>query len=664
MPGNLDSLDFDLADGVASFAIPPHPGIWGRHAQGPTLDRILAAAPPAFSRLLVACHLLWPQHRPAWARPHIAALARGLWDVPLDVLEHAPWRLALVPTAGPEGAVLAHVLVGFGPLPEAKTAALWSDTAARHAAVTVTQVVAQRRGRTPCLLPLAPHERLVGASLALPCALAALAALDDLALPEDVIATGGLDLQGHVLPVAEVATKAQCPGRLFLYPQGCAAPPCPHAVAVTTLDEAWAILRWARSPEAAAKLLVTQRLLESALSQPGSGALAAELATLPGALAPWVRHQRHEITRALCRAPDLNRLVDALPKLPENLQEALLACMNATVADHQPQAAWKLAMLQMERANHRGDVTAFAAWKTIALQHESAVPYQEDGPQSIVLHAVIKAIGERHNRYDFPPALPLNPHEREALEELESVWERRRQRFGPCPCIILGQYYGTLGQHYGFLGPAYLPQCIALLRKAEEAFCAPRTGRWDDIERDQLYAIMAWTSAGEHAQAAAELNALIQRRGTVAALNAYELHALLRVSGDARLPLAPDVTAAIRKRVDQDGEARHPWQLVAVNLARHLAHEDPQAARALAQRSAQWCARMGPTVQVMALLPLALLQSLGVCIPEEPVAQALAPVRSELLHPPHFAPLLDLDAPAVLDLVARQPARFFPYTYH
>lgn len=655
MAGNLDSLAFDLADGVACFAVGPHAGIWGQESHAATLERLLAAAPPHFGLSLLASHLLWPAATPPWAAPALESLARTLFGAPLARLEGLPWRLAPVPVLGAHGPERASLLVGLD-APDPALPLAW-DPLAQDAARTVAHLAAARLGARAVILPLLPHTRLHGPSLALPAALAAWAAAHGHELP-DILATGALDPQGRVLPVEDVPAKARLGGTLFLYPAGALPPDHPGALAVRHLDEAEAALRWP-APEAAARVLHLERLLAAALTRPVT--LAAELAALPPALTPWLRHRQPQLTQALAASPDLPRLADGLLHLDPGLREALLACLPVETAQARPEAAWAIALAQMDAANHRGDLAGFARWREVGRRHETRVCHLDNGPAQILLRAVIAAIGERHNRYDFPHPLPLDPAAQAALEELEAVWGRRRSRLGPCACIILGQYYGTMGQHYGFLGPPFLDQCLHHLHLAKEAFCAEHTGRRDDTERDILYGLFALADAGQYDAAIREMDAMVLRRGGVDQLNPYELHGLLRIHADAGAPLPAGTLTAVIGRVERQGRPRHPWQLVALNLARLL--PDPRQQRHWLERAATWCQAQGPTVQVMALLPLALLARAGAKVDAAAVARALAPVQQGLLHVPHFAPLLELAASAVLDLVASNPARFFPYTY-
>lgn len=183
-------------------------------------------------------------------------------------------------------------------------------------------------------------------------------------------------------------------------------------------------------------------------SSPWSGSfLAGELVRIPEAHIPWVRHHQERIAQRLATDPDLCVLVSALPQVPLPVQEAILDCLGPTVAHKCPDIAWDLALLQIDRANHRGDTAQAEVWHNLTIHHEARVCRLDDGPRYILLREVIQTMSRFHNGYAFPHPLPLTSSGREALEELEAQWQRRRQRLGESACIVLGQYYGTLGQH-------------------------------------------------------------------------------------------------------------------------------------------------------------------------------------------------------------------------
>jgi hypothetical protein len=73
---------------------------------------------------------------------------------------------------------------------------------------------------------------------------------------------------------------------------------------------------------------------------------------------------------------------------------------------------------------------------------------------------------------------------------------------------------------------------------------------------------------------------------------------------------------------------------------------------------------MGPTVQVMALQPLAGLHALERLEGEE-VENEISSVRQAAAHldPEHFRPVFEMDPNSLLTLVQDTPRRLFPFSY-
>jgi len=149
-------------------------------------------------------------------------------------------------------------------------------------------------------------------------------------------------------------------------------------------------------------------------------------------------------------------------------------------------------------------------------------------------------------------------------------------------------------------------------------------------------------------------------------MDSYQIHALLRVHTDAGNGLEAGLWQEIADRWRCLGRRCHPWQLIAYNLG--LLAPDRAAAGRMFKDSLSLCLSRegGPTIQVMALLPLARLHAGGHHLDgmETMVRQALEPVRDNLLSADHFASLMQTEAWAdLLTTVQRDTALLFPYSY-
>jgi hypothetical protein len=153
----------------------------------------------------------------------------------------------------------------------------------------------------------------------------------------------------------------------------------------------------------------------------------------------------------------------------------------------------------------------------------------------------------------------------------------------------------------------------------------------------------------------------------VAALDRWQHALLARFLADAGPP------EALRHYLDraaamiQTAPPVHPWQLWANNLGRMAWRiKDAGAAERYFRCALERCRQggMGPTVQVMALLPLAGLHALG-RLEGEGVENEISAVRQAAAHldPEHFRPVFEMDPVSLLTLVQDNPRRLFPFSY-
>ena len=111
---------------------------------------------------------------------------------------------------------------------------------------------------------------------------------------------------------------------------------------------------------------------------------------------------------------------------------------------------------------------------------------------------------------------------------------------------------------------------------------------------------------------------------------------------------------------------KHPWQLILFNLA-FLAGTDALKEQ-LWRKSLALCLheKSGPTIHVMALLPLSAMKAHGLALPEDTedrVARIFDIIR-DAFDTAHFAPVLSaIGWPEALDRVMENKCKLFPFNY-
>lgn len=677
---DLQCLWFDCLDGAADWGLPPHPRIWG---SDPTcLSDVFGRCPEPrrLAAVLLAVHLVYPKATPEWASSWLTQAGPELMGADLTTLERVRWRLVSVPVAAGDLGRLHAILIGAGET--APDCSAWNARIlakdSQCAGELARRLVRLHTGQESCFLFLGSttsHALIEGESLGLPCYLGARAAAED--MPCDfVVATGRLDEDGRVLPVECLNQKLDAVEdgiSLFLYPEGCAAPKASgtECVAVTNVREAADVVACFR-PGLALKIAHAARTLRS-----GQG-LAREMCSFQSEMAVWIRRNRERIARVLCDDPHLEELIpqlqrwtDSTLRLDMGLGNAVLECLPVEcVLDRgnlTASAAWKICALQMGKANHGGDLDLLKVWTDAADTLRPDINQHDECGRMLTLHYVQKLIGEKHNRYAFFDSID-DAAAAEEISELEMAHARHLDRRGPCSNAVLGQYYGMLGQHHGFLGPEFLGQALAFLDKAIGCFCGVEKQERQERDRDRLYQVFALSSAGRVDEAWTGLRDVTDlwrdRAWNVDSMNPYQLHALLRLHVDSGRIMDSGLWRKIHEAWSR-GEQGHPSQLISYNLG-WLASERALAAEML-NRSVDLCLgpTSGPTIRVMALMPLARLQEIE---PDRDraalVNAAMEPINNGDVSLEHFHPLLDLpDWKAVLSHVSANRAAFFPFSY-
>lgn len=681
---DLDCLSHDLERGGSGYALDPHPNIWGRHCSAERLEELLRAAKlgDSLREALVVAHLLYPQRTPAWVKPWLLRNAFSVTGADLGLLDRARWRDFFVPVADEHSGYLWRLLVGIGSdLPLVATAGAKAFTLDSLRALEVVSRLVQEKWEEGCCFGLASPgvsgPVISGQSLGLPCYLAAAACIEG--LPDtQILSTGQLDEFGEVLPVKYVQTKvnsANSSFKLIIYPQGSEPPESRlECVPVAHACEALAVMA-CYQPGMGNKIVQAENALRS-----GRG-LAREICSFQNGMVSWLMRNRQAISEVVTTDTSLAELVTQLKRWCDStlqcepeLGRAVLQCLPLElvkkVAVDDALLAWTICVLQMDRMNHTGSLPEFEEWRAQADELRPRIVSTQDAASLLALHYVQSVIGDRHNRYVFSVELPEDEDAMFEVGAMEETFRRHQAGGGRREDGRLGRYYGTIGQNYGFCGPDFLGETLRYLELAISCFCADSQMSEKERNRDLLYKVFALSSAGRTDDALETLSGIprlwMQGRWNLGEMDQYQLHALLRAHVDSGNGMRAALLHEISDLWRSQRKRSHPWQLIAYNLG--LLESDKVASYHMLSESQSICLspETGPTIKVMALLPLAQLHSAGYSLSDmdDQVRRAIAPVCSKDLSGEHFACLMQArTTEEVLRIVQKEKARLFPYSY-
>ncbi|NCC25385.1 MAG: hypothetical protein EOM25_09350 [Deltaproteobacteria bacterium] len=677
----VDSLLCEIRTGILPGRLAPRSGIWPGHDAAVRLGKLTSFNVPDLSPVLLASHLLDPAATPGEIRPWLRAQAEQWTGLPLGDLESATWKLVPLILLAGDDAVLEYSLVGLGrnlPVILGHQSTIL-DSEALRAVELVRAWCWERHGQEAAFWPLVCGRKICGPSLGLPMALGIVAAFEDFPFPP-VLASGAVEMSGRLLPVDGLRVKiglARRLGRSLLAPLSCAesALDVEDCVFLDHVDQAVEIVHCPLAP--AARLVELDRVLKS-----DRNPARFLTAVLSPSLIPWIERHSTTLGSSLSRDDDLGLLLEMLEKRLERDAcqdgQALLSCLTPDLArSMDPGLAWRLAKLHLNQANHAGLIEGSRAWARVLDDLFPSVASLDGGEAETVLASLLRLIGIEHNAFLFraDPYVGL-PEVSEVIDEMEKALARHcKNAGGPCVKKILGQYHGTMAQHWAFRGPEHIEQTLEHIQKAIRAFGDFQVLKTvPDCNRDLIYESLALASAGRDDEALESLARIGHLRfdddWAVEAMDPFQIHALLRahVDGGRMLPepLRNRVEARFARLLSEQGHRLHPSQLLGYNLGL-LAPNRFEARKRFAE-SLDLCLApvSGPTIRVMALLPLAAMRERALDDAETPnhVAAAMEPVRSGELDRDHFSCLLTAkDWIGVLDEVLRNRKTLFPFSY-
>lgn len=518
-----------------------------------------------------------------------------------------------------------------------------------------------------------------GPSLGLPLALGYISLGTGDKIVSGLIATGAVDKFGKISHVGRIREKAelirQSAFQCLLYPSDDT--PAPDSnnltqIPAATLSQAW-MFSSLFSPANVGKLGMLSKMMED------PSVFAANVIEVPHEWLDWIR--KHDI------ATDVIPKVVSSPALFSVLADNLESCTDRFLLDQSdsiislvrpymleetfkfsPIASLKWISSNMSLSNHRGEIAVENEWakKAVPLIN-AAMKADVEAVATFYNHYLVS----HHNLYHFDPALPSDL--KKILDLLETL-HKCRCDFGCSAYIVLGRLYGTIVQNYAFCGPEHLDSTEEYSNRARKALGENTVPEFQNEWMRQFnYITYAYIDAGRFDMAEKTLLKYLEIEswdGLESILHKLSpwRHAVLarffanldnhnykniyyKWSVDNHIPLI---------------ENYHPWQLWTQNIGRiALSLEDKKIASKFFFRSLQLCMlnNSGPTIKVMALLPLSGLLKIELSKSDIDISKQKIYNAAKVLNPQHFNILNESSFETVLRKIWETPEILFPFSY-
>ena len=649
----------------------------------------------ALAKLFSASALLGETHPTAWEMMEAALEGHSL-----NALRGGNWRLAPIPCVQGDRPMWIHLLCGHFPqdfsregeeqLREEAAMGLFPKTPGTDRALKLAKGM---WGGAFLCRSWSRSVHVAGFSLELPVFLALGCAARNLPMPCGLLATGGVNPSGQTLPVAHVDEKMLLAGNMAMIVPAdnwnrLEAGHRHKAFPARDVNEAWALWEsciMGQVPRQACVFL-------HGLDTPGQLFSLLPEATMPQLrqlqTVENVRRLRETLSSTPIPADGLRSLLTLIadsPKEEHRLARSLLIHLFdeplvRRAAEADPALAWRLCMLHIRDCNHDGKPREAQAWLDLSKNWVSYLK-PEDATEEMVSHA-LAVVGLLHNTYRFQtnPSEIIGPGFQELLDGVHREYERCRKRGGPQNSRALGSWHGTLAQHHAFRGewePAEQNLDLALQYFAGDMenlaqdlnyrFFIRLEAEKPDVLDDLLHYLEVKRLDGNIVDHISNLP--WQRRPWAV----FALVRFLTAHDPKDHPHVQPRLLALWEEMAEYGRIlghspdRHPWQLILYNLG-FLADSTHHQAQ-IWSRSARLCldSGLGPTVHVMALLPLAALYHHGHELPGN-ISTIVEGIRSIIQKSPlddsHFAAILSApDWSTILERVFRDQKRLFPFTY-
>jgi len=647
----------------------------------------------------VAEYLAGRRHAPGWVRPF-------LWETPgwsrlfpgmeKEAILDGSWNVVPVMLVLGRQKALRYFIAGK-PADAGAVNRLWPkwvDSLLDREATDAVKKAAQAALATNELLPQAtplfvfplacPNGagQIRGTSLGLPVALGFRMALEGMPYPKGMAATGFVDGDGRIQGVSNVREK-HCLAfekdfRLFLYPsENCNTfeKPQPEAIAAKSLSDAHLVALFFH-PGNSTEMTLLMKMKKDAQAFVDN-CLSVPLQWLAYILKPETHRFLKERIR---RSPDLfgsllKNMEAALSRYELETAQQLASLVEPTdagiLAESAPGSWFSWCTCNLALCNHRGNVSMARLWADTADRVKQRAMVADDALKEVANYYNNQLVGMRHNQYDFSPVLPEGFEKH--LQHLANRFQSDLEYNPAATSGRLGELYGTLTQHFAFCGPAYLDKTIEYSRLARRAFGDGRAPELKfDWKRQYNYLVYTFLDAEDYAGAESSLMTYLETDSWAAIREKapdffkWDHASIARFIADtgtgmSRMPLVEDLVSAARNI----SKPEHPWQLWHFNMGRiFLDAGDSVRAEAFFKICLELCLpeKFGPTVHVMALLPVSVLYERGFTVDLGAVEPVVKTAAMELSRA-HFAFLDELSFPEALQHVYRNTSSVFPFSY-
>jgi len=470
---------------------------------------------------------------------------------------------------------------------------------------------------------------------------------------------------------------------------------------VKTFDQAW-MFASLYTEEHQNKLFLLTKILDDPKY------LIDNLKNLPGEWVSWISQEKkaENILHNIVHDPGLliaftekfesiveNYGIDQAAAISQLMTDSMLEHID-TVA---PMSALRWYTSNLSLANHLGEVKQSFAWKNRGMALVNQVKKRDIKLVATFFNHCLVA---SHDRFEFIPDLP------DTLEEILKFLQTEYRNNCNSGCTIhpvLGKLYGTLMQHYAFCGPEYIRESEAFSEKALAALGVNLDDEHKpDWMRQYSYLTYARLDARDFAGAAKSLDQYLEMSETdswfsinstdvidptplinfskkakealsfLDKLSCWELGLVCRFFAQVKdHPLRQTVYKQMLSLNDKI-KTCHPWQLYTYNLGRiALDLGDKKNARHLLEESRRisLSSKSGPSIRVMALLPLSLLADLYEPTDNNEFCKIMDQSKKDILEASrqldanHFAFLQEISFEKVLVKVRKNPGSVFSFSY-
>ena len=336
-----------------------------------------------------------------------------------------------------------------------------------------------------------------------------------------------------------------------------------------------------------------------------------------------------------------------------------------------PMAALTWCTANLALTNHLGQITQARIWEQQGKDAAKKVMCLDADKAAEFFNTLLV---NAHNRFEFKMTLPGQ------LDDLLALLEKRHGVMSESGCVIdqaLGRLYGTLVQNAAFCGPDHINETEAWSEKARKALgenIAPELKPEWMRQYSYLGSARLCAKNMDGAQYCLCKYLGVENSGEIVSkkhedLDQWQTAMLCRFLATGGISVPDKFYTRLVSHVKRNAQPGHPWQLTCFNLGRAaMIRNDKKNAASLFEQSRNICltSLLGPTIEIMALKPLAFVQHL---VPTHKFGSRLPSWEIQIkeasrqLNQDHFFFLHDRDFHGALAHVRDNHDSIFPFSY-